>query len=98
MKCGEGNCFGVGLVPVNEVEILLSIRYIEVIITLLIIAAVAWQCAGILRLLNDEVCVTVLHGFIISVIEGHWILMVDVQVRRVLVQEESARAARWQGD
>jgi hypothetical protein len=32
------------------------------------------------------------------VIEGHWILMVDVQVRRVLVQEESARAARWQGD
>ena len=24
--------------------------------------------------------------------------MVDVQVRRVLVQEESTRAARWQGD
>lgn len=79
-------------------EILLSIRYIEVIIALLIIAAVAWQCAGIVRLLNDEVCVTVLHGFIISVIEGHRILMVDVQVRRVLVQEESARAAWWQGD
>ena len=74
-------------------EILLAIRYVKVVIALLVKAAITWQCSGIVRLLYDIICVTVLHGFVISVIERHRILVIDIQVRRVLVQEESARAA-----
>ena len=77
-------------------EILLAIRYVKVVIALLIKAAITWQCSGIVWLLYDIICVTVLHGFVIPVIERHRILVIDIQVRRVLVQEESARAARRQ--
>ena len=74
-------------------EILLAIRYIKVVIALLIKAAIAGQCTCIVRLLDNIICVTVLHGFVIPMIERHRVLVIDIQVRRVLVQEESARAA-----
>ena len=79
-------------------EVLLSVRYIIVVIALLLIATVSRQCACIVRLLNDVVGVTVLHGFVIPEVQRHRILMVDVEVCRVLVQEEAARATRRQSD
>lgn len=77
-------------------EVLLPVRYIKVVIAFLIIAAVARKGARVVRLSDDEVGVAVLHGFVISMIQRHWILMVDVKVRRILIQEESAGAPRWQ--
>ena len=79
-------------------EVLLSISYIVIIIALLIIATVSWQSSSIVRLLNDVVGVTVLHGFVVPMVQRHRVLMVDVQVRRVLVEEEAAGAARRQSD
>lgn len=79
-------------------EVLLPISYIKVVIALLLVAAIAWQCARVVWLLNDIICVTVLHGFVIPMIKRHRILVIDVQVGWVLVQEESARATRWKGD
>lgn len=50
-------------------EILLPVRYIKVVIALLIEAAIAWQGTCVIRLLYDIICVAVLHGLVISVIE-----------------------------
>lgn len=62
-------------------EVLLSIRYIKVVIALLVEAAIARQGACVIRLLDDVVGVAVLHGLVITVVKGHWILVIDVEVR-----------------
>ena len=94
----EAHWLRIDLVPVDEVEVLLAVSYVKIVIALLVIATISWQGACVVRCLYDIVDITVLHGFVISLIQRHWILMVDVQVRRVLIQEESAGASRWQSD
>lgn len=87
---GEADGSGLVFVPVDESEVLLAIRYVKVIIALLAEATVAWECARVVRGLDYVFSVRILHGFVKSVIQRHWILVVDVQVRRVLVEEEAA--------
>ena len=75
-------------------EVLLSVRYIKVVIALLVVAIIAWQRARVVRCFDNVVGVGVLHGFVIPVIQRDGILMVNVKVCRILIQKEST-GATW---
>ena len=76
---------------------MLSIGYVEVIVALRSKALIAWEGACVVRLLNDKIGVAVFQILVVSVVQRHWILVVDIEVCRILVQIETARASRWEG-
>ena len=76
--CSEADGAGLVLVPVDQSEVLLAVRYVEVVIALLAEATIARKCPRVVRGLNYVFRVRVLHGFVKSMVERHGILVVDV--------------------
>ena len=74
-------------------EVLFAVCYVEVVIALLIVAVITRQCASVVRLFDNIVSVGILHRFVIAMVDGHWVLMVNIQISRVFVKEEATGAA-----
>ena len=77
----ERNCLRIVIVPVDQKEVLLPIGYVVIVVALRSKALIAWEGAGVVRLLNDKIGVAVLQVLVVSVVQRHWILVVDVEVR-----------------
>ena len=93
IECLKFDALGSGATPVNEEPIHSSVGKVPVIAALLI-EAVGTVVASEDRIVN----IVVLQGLVISAVQHDWELVLDVEVSRVLEEEESAGAEGLQLD
>ena len=93
----EGHAVGIGVRPVDQEEVLPAISYVIVVVARLGEAFGARKSTCGIRILDEVGNVAVQHLLVVSVVQAHGELVVDVQVRGVLPQPKAAGGSGRQG-